>query len=92
MNCRAEDGMLAPMPLFLLHHSHEPGECRAAFAAWAGFESPLRHAPVLSTCLSGEHRLWWRVEATDRVHALAQLPPFVASRTEAIGVREVHVP
>ena len=80
------------MPLFLLHHRHEPAECQAAFAAWAGFESPLRHAPVLSTCLAGEHRLWWRVEATDRRRALAQLPPFVASRTEAIAVREVHVP
>jgi hypothetical protein len=78
--------------LFLLQHRHEASECQAAFAAWAGFESPLRHAPVLSTCLSDEHRLWWRVEAIERFHALAQLPPFVANRTEAIGVREFRVP
>ena len=40
---RAKNGV---MPLFYLHHSHEPDECETAFAAWKGFESPLRHRPA----------------------------------------------
>ena len=40
------------MPLFLLHHRHVPAECAAAFAAWTGFESPLRHESAASTCLT----------------------------------------
>ena len=51
------------MPKFLLHHHHAPAECAAAFAAWRGFDSPLRRHPAASTCLEGGHALWWRVEA-----------------------------
>jgi hypothetical protein len=80
------------MPLFLLSHRHDAAECAAAFAAWQGFDSPLRRHPAASTCLDGGHALWWRVEAPDRPAALAQLPPFVARRTEAIQVREVQIP
>lgn len=80
------------MPTFLLEHSHEAAECEAAFAAWRGFESPLRGNATVSTCLSGGHRLWWRVEAADEGAALAQLPAYVASRTEAVRVREVALP
>jgi hypothetical protein len=80
------------MALFLLHHRHAPQDCGAAFAAWRGFESPLRHARVPSTCLVGGHCLLWRVEASDRHRALALLPRFVAERTTPIEVRDVEIP
>lgn len=80
------------MSLFYLHHSHDPGECAAAFAAWRGFESPLRHRPAAATCLTGGHCVLWRVEAKSRREAIALLPAFVASRTEAIEVRDVEIP
>jgi hypothetical protein len=80
------------MPFFLLHHQHEAHECAAAFAAWRGFSSPLRHGRASSSCLAGGHGLWWLVEATDRKEALALLPRFVATRTNPIQVREVEIP
>ena len=80
------------MPLFLLLHLHEAGECAAAFAAWQGFKSPLRHTSVPSTCLAGGHAIWWRVEAPTESEALAQLPEYVRSRTRPIEVRDVHIP
>ena len=80
------------MPMFLLHHQHAPGECAAAFAAWQGFDSPLRRRSAASTCLAGGHELWWRVEALDGEAALALLPPYVAHRTRAIPVRDVLIP
>jgi hypothetical protein len=80
------------MPLFLLHHQHEAHECAAAFAAWQGFDSPLRPGRVQSSCLAGGHGLWWRVEATDRSQALGFLPRFVAERTNPIQIREVDLP
>jgi hypothetical protein len=80
------------MPLFILQNHHEPAECDATFAAWQGFESPLRRHPAASTCLAGEHRLWWRVEAGSAEEALALLPEFVASRTRVTGIREVEIP
>jgi hypothetical protein len=80
------------MPTYLLEHRHEAAECAAASAAWRGFESPLRGTATVSTCLSGGHRLWWRVEAADEGAALAQLPPYVAARTAAVRVREIALP
>ena len=80
------------MPVYLLHHRHAVAECAAAFAAWQGFESPLRHHDAPSTCLAGGHAVWWRVEAADRLAALALLPAFVAGRTEAVLVRDVRIP
>jgi hypothetical protein len=80
------------MANFLLHHRHEPAECRAAYAAWKGFESPLRGRPAISTCVQGEHETWWQVEAEDREDALALLPDFVAERTTPIQTREVQIP
>jgi hypothetical protein len=80
------------MPSFLLHHQHAPGECAAAFAAWQGFDSPLRGQSAASTCLAGGHAVWWRVEAADRQLALALLPPYVARRTDAIHVRDIEIP
>lgn len=83
---------IARVPLFMLSHSHAPDECRTAFAAWKGFDSPLRHTLTLTSCVEGGHHTWWRVEATDAEAALAQLPPFVAERTVVEPAREVRVP
>ena len=83
------------MPVFLLHHQHQSDECPAAFAAWTGFDSPLRRRPAASTCLMDGptgHALWWRVQAPDQASALAHLPQYVAERTTAIQIREIHVP
>jgi hypothetical protein len=80
------------MATFLLHHRHAPDECRAAFAAWCGFESPLRHRPTASTCLAGGHALWWRVDAPRADDARAMLPAFVARRTLIVEVRDVVIP
>jgi hypothetical protein len=80
------------MPVFLLHHRHEPVDCAAAFAAWTGFDSPLRRRAAASTCLAGGHALWWRVQAADAAMALALLPRFVAERTTPIEVREIEIP
>ncbi len=80
------------MPFFLLQHQHEAHECAATFAAWQGFDSPLRHRRAPSSCLAGGHGLWWQVEAPDRRQALALLPRFVAKRTNPIQIREVQIP
>jgi hypothetical protein len=80
------------MTLFVLTHHHEPHECGAAAAAWKGFRSPLRHGRAVSSCVEGGHHAWWVVEAPDARAALAQLPPFVADRTEAEPARAAEVP
>jgi hypothetical protein len=80
------------VPLFVLSHRHDPDECRFAFAAWKGFESPLRDRPTLASCVEGGHRAWWQLEAPDAEGALGQLPPFVAERTVAESAREVRLP
>lgn len=80
------------MPVYLLHHRHDPDECAAAFAAWQGFDSPLRHRPAPSTCLAGGHEIWWQVEAPDDSDALALMPRYVAERTRPIAVRDVEIP
>lgn len=80
------------VPLFMLSHSHAPDECETAFAAWRGFDSPLRHTLTLTSCVEGRHHAWWRVDAANAEAALAQLPPFVAERTVVEAAREVRVP
>jgi hypothetical protein len=80
------------MARFMLSHRHSEGECAVAFAAWRGFESPLRRHPTLGSCVEGGHGLWWTVEALSAERALAQLPPYVADRTEASEVSEVAIP
>lgn len=80
------------MAFFLLHHTHLPAECSAAFAAWQGFRSPLRHQQAASTCLAGDHQLWWRVEASGPEQALALLPDFVAHRTRPVEIRDIEIP
>jgi hypothetical protein len=84
--------------MFVVSHRHDPADCRTAFAAWRGFESPLRHTPALASCArqpatdSGDHLLIWTIEADDEAHALALLPPWLAERAEARVVGEVPIP
>ncbi len=80
------------MSTFFITHRHDPALCRVAFAAWQGVESPLRRHWTLSSCVEGDHHLWWRVEAETRVAALALLPDWIAERSEVAAVREVRIP
>ena len=90
---RAEtDQAAAEVKSYMLTHRHEPEECRVAFAAWQGFDSPLRHLPTLASCAEGGHSLWWTVQAASEAKALSQLPPYLAERTEVNEVREVPIP
>jgi hypothetical protein len=84
--------MIGVVPIYQVTHRHAPRECETAFAAWHGFESPLRGQPTTSSCLAGGHRLWWQVEAETAAEVLALLPPFVAERSEVAEVREVPIP
>jgi hypothetical protein len=80
------------MPRFRLHHHHRAHECPIVFAAWQGFASPLRHRATLASCSSGGHEIWWDVDSGTAEDALAQLPGYVAQRTNAIPVAEVEIP
>jgi hypothetical protein len=80
------------MPRYLLHHHHEPTECGVVFAAFRGFESPLRHKGALASCGSGGHSIWCTVESASEENALALLPFYVAERTTATSVNEVLIP
>ena len=82
---------------FMLVHSHGPRDCRVAFAAWRGFDSPLRHRAAAASCAAAQgdgcaHRIWWAVEAPDETAALAHLPPWVAERTVIDRVSDVAIP
>ena len=80
------------MPRFLVHHRHTAGECGIAFSAFRGHESLLRHRPALASCATGDHAIWWTVEAASELDALALLPFFVAERSTAVAVTEVQIP
>jgi hypothetical protein len=80
------------MTCYLLHHSHEPHECGVVFASFRGLRSPLRHQRTLASCHSGEHSIWWTVEAASEEEALGLLPAYVAERTTAARVSEVQIP
>jgi hypothetical protein len=80
------------MPQYVLHHRHEPHECGVVFASFKGHESPLRRTTALASCRTGEHAIWWTVEAASETAALALLPFYVAERTTATGVSEVDIP
>jgi hypothetical protein len=80
------------MGTYVLSNTHHDGECAATFAAWRGFESPLRRSAPASGCRWSDHRLWWEVEAESAEEALRQLPPFVADRTEVIRVIRADLP
>ena len=82
----------------MLVHRHAPEECRIAFAAWRGFDSPLRHHGAIGSCANGSngagdgHELWWTVEATDPGEALSRLPEYLAERTQVVEVEELAIP
>jgi hypothetical protein len=80
------------VPLYLLCHRHDATECGTAFAAWKGFNSPLRHHTAWSTCRTGGHRLWWAIDAESQEGALSQLPRFLAVRTEVLEIGDVEIP
>lgn len=77
---------------YLLQHRHDPLECGVVFASFKGHESPLRHRPTLASCMSGDHAIWWTVEAESEEDALGLLPFYVAERTTATRVSEVRIP
>jgi hypothetical protein len=85
-------GTLACMPRYLVHHRHAARECGIAFASFKGHATYLRHRPALASCVSGDHAVWWTVEAPSEGQALALLPFFVAQRSTAISVTEVEIP
>ena len=62
------------------------------FASFKGHESPLRHQTTVASCRSGEHAIWWNVEAASEREALRLLPPYVAARTTVARVSEVEIP
>jgi hypothetical protein len=80
----------------MLTHRHEPSECRFAFAAWRGFNSPLRHGGAMASCatVSGDdrHHIWWTVEAESEEEAVAMLPGYLGERTEVSRIEEVPIP
>ena len=78
--------------MYLLQHQHEPTDCAAAFAAWKGFDSPVRGTKAWCSCQNGGHRLWFVVEAPHDDAALSQLPDFLARRTIASPIAEVPIP
>ena len=92
MYARAAGARVPVMAEFLLEHRHEPAECAATFAAWQGFDSPLRRRRAACGCLAGDHALWWRVTAAD---AAARAGPAAALRRRAhriVAVRDVEIP
>ncbi len=80
------------MPCYVLYHRHEPHECGVVFASFKGHESTLRRKATLASCRSGEHAIWWTVEAGTEDEALALLPFYVAERTTATSVSQVEIP
>ena len=85
-------GRLDPMSRYLLQHHHEPRECGVVFASFKGYLSPLRHRATIASCRSGDHTIWWTVEAESEDYALALLPTYVAERTTVARVSEVEIP
>lgn len=90
----------AVVKTFLLVHGHTPAECSVSYAAWNGFDSPLRGRTVQSTCARHEvgartsapgHEVFLSVRAPDADSAMAQLPPYVRERTLAREVTEVRI-
>jgi hypothetical protein len=80
------------MTRYLLDHRHAPDECGVVFASFKGHESPLRHRATLASCRSGEHTIWWTVDAESESDALRLLPFYVAERTSIMRVSEVEIP
>ena len=80
------------MPQYVLYHRHEPHECGVVFASFKEHHPSLRQTSALASCRSGEHAIWWTVDAASEAEALALLPFYVAERTSATRVNEVALP
>ena len=80
------------MTRYLLHHRHTPDECGVVFASFKGHQSPLRHRATLASCRSGDHEIWWTVDAESEQDARRRLPFFVSPRTTTKHVSEVRIP
>ena len=80
------------MPRYLLHHTHGPRECGAAFASFTGQDSPLRRRPTLGSCEFGGHEIWWDVSAASQREALQLLPHYIAQRTTVVPVAHLEIP
>jgi hypothetical protein len=81
----------AVMATFILAHAHDQAECQVVYAAWRGYESPLRGHDAMASCVNGDHRIYWTVDAVSAREALRQLPPYLAKRTHASEVRRVAI-
>jgi hypothetical protein len=92
MSAQACGGHGRAMARYLLHHRHQPDECRIVFASFKGTASPLRHRATLASCPSGGHEIWWTVHAEAEADALGLLPYYVAQRTTVTRVSEVEIP
>lgn len=79
------------MPRYLLRHAHDADDCAVAFAAWKGFESPLRGTTLTSTCPGGAHEVYAVVTAPGPDEALGHLPPWVRARASATLARDVRI-
>jgi hypothetical protein len=80
------------MASFRIAHRHEPEECAVVYAAWKGFDSPLRGHTTTSTCRWGDHQIWWDLETVDQDEAMSYLPRYVADRAVALRIGEVDIP
>jgi hypothetical protein len=89
---RPGDREASCMPRFLIDHRHESSECSVVFAAFKGFETPLRHRATIASCAFGGHAIWWTVEAPSAEQALALLPYYVAQRANVTRIGEVDIP
>ncbi len=80
------------MPSYRLTHRHEAAECPAAYASWKGHDSPLRGLSAVSSCLVGDHEIWFDLDAEDEATALAMLPRYISERSVVVSTREVPIP
>ena len=79
-------------PRYVLLHRHEPHECGVVFAAFKGYDSPLRRQATLASCRSGGHAIWWTVDAASEHDARRLLPFYVGQRTTVAQVHDVEIP
>ena len=82
---------LAVMATYVLAHTHGEADCRVVYAAWRGYESPLRGQIAFASCASGDHHMFWTVQADSPSEALNQLPPYLAQRTHVSETQEVTI-
>ena len=80
------------MSPYRLVHRHQAHECPIAYAAWKGYDSPLRGLRAVSSCPVGGHEIWFDLEADNETAALAHLPHYLAERSVAVKIGEVSIP